>query len=170
MMFKKGRPKMLFRRENTTARGAIRHGGEYRWQRHKKHAIDENLPMREGMHGRMQQGIDYTPLFKFLLRNVGQPWIDVHREAISRLDKEEPIFYLVALQRKNWSSYVRYGESSYYSGLCIDEQGLLQKVNPEFTAEDVPVRCRCCTYTFNGERVPVTEKNWLKPYEKENWE
>ena len=104
------------------------------------------------------------------VNNVGQPWIDVHREAISRLDKEEPIFYLVALQRKNWSSYVRYGESSYYSGLCIDEQGLLQKVNPEFTAEDVPVRFRCCTYTFNGERVPVTEKNWLKPYEKENWE
>ncbi|GAK26771.1 hypothetical protein [Serratia liquefaciens] len=57
MMFNKGRPKMLFRRENTTARGAIRHGGEYRWERHKKQAIDENLPMREGMHGRIQQGI-----------------------------------------------------------------------------------------------------------------
>jgi len=34
------------------------------------------------------------------------------------------------------------------------------------TAEDVPVRCR----SFNGELVPVTEKNWQKPYEKESWE
>ncbi|MGP0846084.1 hypothetical protein ACJ8PL_14780, partial [Serratia sp. CY83965] len=86
------------------------------------------------------------------------------------LDKPAPIFYLVALHRKNWRSYVCCGESSYYSGLCVDERGILQKVNPAFTAEDVPVRCRCCTYTFNGELVPVTEKNWQKLYEKDPWE
>lgn len=114
--------------------------------------------------------MDYTPLFQFLLSKVGHPWNEVHSEAVSRLDKPAPIFYLVALHRKNWRSYVCCGESSYYSGLCVDERGILQKVNPAFTAEDVPVRCRCCTYTFNGELVPVTEKNWQKPYEKESWE
>ncbi len=123
------------------------------------------------MHGRIQHGMDYTALFQFLLSKVGQPWNEVHSEAVNRLDKPAPIFYLVALYRKNWQSYVCCGESSYYySELYVDERGILQKVNPAFTAEDVPVICRCCTYTFNGELVPVTEKNWQKLYEKESWE
>ncbi|EPA6637028.1 TPA: hypothetical protein ACKQES_000447 [Serratia marcescens] len=162
--------KKLYRRESVTSRGPIASGGKYRWERHGKQADDEQLPLRESMHGQIQHGMDYTPLFQFLLSKVGQPWNEVHSEAVSRLDKEAPIFYLVALHRKNWQSYVCCGESSYYSGLCIDDHGILQKVNPAFTAEDVPVRCRCCTYTFNGELVPVTEKNWQKPYEKESWE
>ncbi|WP_336843516.1 hypothetical protein [Serratia nevei] len=151
------RKKKLYRRESVTSRGPIASGGEYRWERHSKQLDDEQLPLRESMHGRIQHGMDYTPLFQFLLSKVGQPWSEVHSEAVS-------------LHRKNWQSYVCCGESSYYSGLCIDEHGILQKVNTAFTAEDVPVRCRCCTYTFNGELVPVTEKNWQKPYEKESWE
>jgi hypothetical protein len=108
--------------------------------------------------------------FNFCSVKWANPGVKCTAKRLVGWDKEAPIFYLVALHRKNWQSYVCCGESSYYSGLCIDEHGILQKVNPAFTAEDVPVRCRCCTYTFNGELVPVTEKNWQKPYEKESWE
>ncbi|MDX7538742.1 hypothetical protein [Serratia marcescens] len=103
--------KKLYRRESVTSKGAIASGGEYRWGRHGKQADDEQLPLRESMHGRIQHGMDYTPLFQFLLSKVGQPWNEVHSEAVSRLDKP-----------------------------------------------------------FNGELVPVTEKNWQKHYEKESWE
>lgn len=48
-------------------------GGKYRWERHSKQADDEQLPLRESMHGRIQHGMDYTPLFQFLLSKVGQP-------------------------------------------------------------------------------------------------
>ncbi|MGP0846086.1 hypothetical protein, partial [Serratia sp. CY83965] len=122
--------KKLYRRESVTSKGPIASGGEYRWGRHGKQADDEQLPLRESMHGRIQHGMDYTPLFQFLLSKVGHPWNEVHSEAVSRLDKPAPIFYLVALHRKNWRSYVCCGESSYYSGLCVDERGILQKVNP----------------------------------------
>lgn len=98
--------KKLYRRESVTSKGAIASGGEYRWGRHGKQADDEQLPLRESMHGRIQHGMDYTPLFQFLLSKVGQPWNEVHSEAVSRLDKPAPIFYLVALHRKNWRSYV----------------------------------------------------------------
>lgn len=109
--------KKLYRRESVTSKGSIASGGEYRWGRHGKQADDEQLPLRESIHGRIQHGMDYTPLFQFLLSKVGQPWNEVHSEAVSRLDKPAPIFYLVALHRKNWRSYVCCGESSYYSGL-----------------------------------------------------
>lgn len=108
--------KKLYRRESVTSRGPIASGGKYRWERHGKQVDDEQLPLRESMHGQIQHGMDYTPLFQFLLSKVGQPWNEVHSEAVSRLDKEAPIFYLVALHRKNWQSYVCCGESSYYSG------------------------------------------------------
>lgn len=165
-------PKKLYRKVNTTTWGQVQNdqGGEYRWLRHKKNIADDNLPMREGMHGRLERGRDYTPLYKFLLSKVGQRWVEVHKEAVSRLDSARPIFFMVRLHRKEWSSYVRCGESSYYSGLCVDADGLLQKINPEFTAEDIPVRCHCCTHTFNGEVIPVTDKNWQKPYVREDWE
>lgn len=91
--------KKLYRRESVTSRGPIASGGKYRWERHGKQVDDEQLPLRESMHGQIQHGMDYTPLFQFLLSKVGQPWNEVHSEAVSRLDKEAPIFYPVALHR-----------------------------------------------------------------------
>jgi len=54
------------------------------------------LPQRESMHGRQQRGLDYTPLFFFLLSKIGQHWDEVYSEAISRLDRPDPIFWMVA--------------------------------------------------------------------------
>ncbi|WP_244657907.1 hypothetical protein [Pseudomonas fluorescens] len=85
------------------------------------------------MHSHQRHGFDYTPLFRFLLAKVGQPWDKVFSEANARLDRPEPVFWMVALHENDKDEYVRIGESSYYSGLWVDEAGLLQKVNPKLT-------------------------------------
>jgi hypothetical protein len=95
--------KPLWRKENKLAlhyRGNT--GGEFRYSRHTKG------DKKEGMGGKKQRGVDYTPLFKFLLSKVGQNWDSVYSEAISRL-----------------------GESSNYSCLFVDDNGILQLVDPD---------------------------------------
>ena len=154
-MHRTGRPKMLYREVNTTTRHRSNHpGGEYRWERHSHKRIDEHAPLRVSMHGRAQRGRDYAPLFMFLLSKVGQCWDAVYSEAVRRLDKPEPIFWLVAMHEDEKREIVCCDESSYYHGLYVDEAGKLQKVNPAIDASDVTVHCRCCTHTFNG--VPLT--------------
>lgn len=46
--------------------------------------------------------------------------------------------------------YVRTDENSYYSGLWVDEAGLLQKVDPQLTPELMKPFYDCCTHTFNS--------------------
>lgn len=98
----------------------------------------------------VQRGLDYTPLFKFLLSNVGQRWADVYREAVSRLDKDEPIFWMVSRSFDDSSDVVRVGESSYFSGLYIDDDGILRVVAPDVNADTLEPSCKCCTHTMNG--------------------
>lgn len=104
------------------------------------------------MHGKQRRGLDYTPLFMFLLSRVGSDWDSVYREAVERLDRPEPIFWLVALNEADRCAVVRLGESSYYSGLYVDEGGILQRVDPGLKPEDLTPTCTCCTHTFNGVR------------------
>lgn len=144
--------KPLFRRENTTAhRPNVHIGGEYRDQRNTK-SEGRSEAVRSSMHSKERWGRDYTPLFKFLLSRVGSRWSDVYSEAIDRLDSAEPVFWLVALRECEYQDYVRIGESSYYSGLFIDERGLLQMTNPSVTPSSLVPLCKCCTHTFNGVR------------------
>jgi hypothetical protein len=142
----------LFRKVNTRARG-VRHnfGGDYADQRNRKGEKTSDLT-RGSMHGHQLRGLDYTPLFKFLISRVGQPWPEVLREATARLDQAEPIYWLVATNPLERKDYVRIGESSYYSGLYIDEANTLQLVNPAITHETLEPSCACCTHTFNGQR------------------
>lgn len=145
----------LYRKVNTRARGVHHNfGGDYRNDRKSK-AVDEFDRSRETMHGKHRRGLDYTPLFNFLLSRVGQRWDDVFSEAVARLDRKEPIFWLVARSETERKDYVRTGESTYYSGLYVDDDGLLQIVNPELGPEGMTPRCTCCTHTFNGIRFPV---------------
>ena len=104
-----------------------------------------------------QRGLDYTPLFRFLLSKVGEPWDTVHSEAVSRLDKQEPMFWLVSLNKEDAEDIVRIGESSYFSGLYVDESGILQLVDPGIGPDDLEPMCACCTHTLNG--VPFTKKH-----------
>lgn len=145
------REEPLYRKVNTRARG-VRHrfGGDFR---HSRNAKDAG---RDSMHGGTRRGLDYTPLFRFLLSKVGQPWDAVFGEAVSRLDRKEPIFWMVAPDRVSGKAYVRLGESTYFSGLYVDGDGLLQKVAPEIGPHSLEPSCPCCTHTFNGK--PFSKK------------
>ena len=126
------------------------------------------------MHSKKQRGLDYTPLFKFLLSKVGSNWSEVYSEAKARLDKEEPIFWMVALHEEDKADYVRVGTNTYYSGLYVDEDGILRVVNSHIHVENFEKGCYD-TITFNGKLMSrVTNKNiwdsdkdFYKP--PENW-
>ncbi len=142
--------KPLYRKVNTKARG-VRHdfGGDFKHLRRKKRDTIEQA--RGSMHGKRERGLDYTPLFRFLLSKVGSKWNDVFSEARSRLDKTDPIYWLIALNPEDKEDYVRTGESTYFSGMYVDQEGILQLSNPELKAKDLIPFCDCCTHTFNGK-------------------
>jgi len=142
----------LYRKENKVSlsnKYYVCTGGEFRYQRHTKKFLNDDSshrPMHSGKYG-----YDYTPLFKFLLSKVGLQWDDIYSEAKSRLDKADPIFWMVALNDSEKRDIVRIGEATYYSGMYIDNEGLLQKANPD-APTPIP-SCSCCTYSFNGEVI-----------------
>ncbi len=140
----------LYRKVNTRALN-VRHrfGGDYRHERNTKSALNDDR-LQKSMHGKVQRGLDYTPLFRFLLSKVGSSWDEVYGEAVSRLDKPDPIFWMVALEADQRKDYVCIGESSLYSGLYVDENGQLQIVNPNIGSSSLAPGCACCTHTFNG--------------------
>ncbi|QLY28907.1 hypothetical protein [Nocardia huaxiensis] len=141
----------LYRRENTTARGSRPRGGEYRHRRNSKRVATSDVA-QEGMGRTAGRGRDYTPLFRFLLSRIGSDWDATVTEARARLDRTDPIFWLVAVRESDRRDYVRVGESTYYSGLYVDSEGTLQVVNPDIDASTLDPRCACCTHTFNGAR------------------
>lgn len=153
--------KPLYRKVNTRTHG-VRHGdgGEARHERNTK-AARRSEAKRGSMHKKHRHGLDYTPLYRFLISKVGQDWDEVRQEAVSRLDSDEPIYRLVASSREEGDACVRTGESSYFSGLYIDDDNRLALVDPELTAETMEPFCACCTHTLNGERL-------TRPYSEES--
>lgn len=150
--------KKLYRRDNKKAlryRGGDK-GGDFCYSRNTK-KMQEFEGDRLGMGGKVERGVDYTPLYKFLLSKVGKPWNDVYSEALSRLDKKDPIFHMVHFDpepndnKRSYYGIVRLGDNSYYSMLTVNDEGILVKVNPEITKDDIVPFCHCCTHTFNGE-------------------
>lgn len=146
------RKEPLYRRVNTKARG-VHHdrGGDYRWSRGKDDRI-----ARGAMSQGKQRGLDYTPLFRFLLSRVGRDWDEVYGEAVARLDKPDPIFWMVARDEREQKPYFVTSESTYWSGLFVDDGNRLALVAPELRVEAMRPTCPCCTHTFNG--VPFTRK------------
>jgi hypothetical protein len=140
----------LYRKVNTQTH-RVHHdtGGNFRTGRK---ALGESDASRSPMHGKSRRGLDYTPLFRFLLSKVGSEWDSVYSEAVARLDRPDPIFWLVARHEHERQEKVRVGESSYYSGLYIDDAGILRLVNPDLRARDLVPYCTCCTHTLNGVR------------------
>jgi hypothetical protein len=140
----------LFRKVNTTARWVHhRFGGDFSNERNSK-SSQRSEATRQGMSGKKKRGLDYTPLFKFLLSKVGGQWNEVHSEAVSRLDKQDPIFWMVALRPEEEKDYIRIGEASFFSGLRVDSAGALRFVNASIAAPSLAPQCKCCTHTFNG--------------------
>ena len=140
------RKKPLYRSVNTRTHG-VRHGGgeDYRSSRRREGRVHAGA-----MGGRQRHGLDYTPLFKFLLLRVGDDWDIVHAEAIARLDRAEPIFWMVARSQAEGEPFVCMGGSAYYSGLFVDDDNRLQRVDPALSVEQMEPDCACCTHTFNG--------------------
>lgn len=150
------RQEPLYRKVNTRARGVFHGGGgDYKHTRNTKRE-KTNPSSRGAMRGKQQHGLDYTPLFRFLLSKVGQDWSRVHSQAVARLDKEEPIFWMVARTEDDKRPVVRIGENAYFHGLYVDEENKLALVDPTACNEDLEPDCPCCTHTFNG--VPLVRK------------
>ncbi|GLS86582.1 hypothetical protein GCM10010873_15560 [Cypionkella aquatica] len=146
-----GQKEPLYRRVNTRTHGVHHGGGEARWARNTKAAAsDESL--RGSMHAGQKHGLDYTPLYRFLISKLGQDWDAVRAEAVARLDRAEPIYHLVARSEAEERDVVRLGESSYWSGLRISDANVLEKVAPDLGLDDMVPSCACCTHTFNGAR------------------
>lgn len=139
----------LYRKVNTKARHVHHNfGGDFKNTRHTK---SETLEQTKGkMSSKKERGLDYTPLFRFLLSKIGSNWDDIYSEVKPRLDKKEPIFWMVALNENDKKDYIVTDESTYYSGMYVDDENILQLSNPELKAEDLTHYCTCCTHTFNG--------------------
>lgn len=140
----------LYRKVNTRTRGVFHNTGpDYRNTRNTK-----SEKLNEASRGKMRQGaqrgLDYTPLFRFLLSRVGQPFDAVYSEAKARLDRDEPIFWLVARNASEEKRFVCVSENAHYNGLKIDSAGLLQCVDPSVENHELWPSCPCCTHTFNG--------------------
>ena len=157
----------LYRKVNTTAHG-VHHwkGGDYSDGRISR--INKEVEAsREPMNSLKRRGLDYTPLFRFLLSKRGQKWDVIHKEAVSRLDKPDPIFWLVAIRETERQRYVIQSESSFFSGMYVDDAGLLQVVDPTLGPSSLVPSCKCCTHTFNGVRFTRPFAGLGKPLEPE---
>lgn len=144
--------KPLYRKVNSrTHHHRHGYGGEARWDRNSKaSAADER--MHGSMHPGLRHGLDYTPLYRFLLSRVGQDWAQTHSEAVSRLNDAAPIWRMVALERDDAPAFFRTGESSFFSCLYVDKDNILRRVDPDLDENSLAPFCTCCTHTLNGKR------------------
>ena len=146
------RKKPLYRKVNTRTHG-VRHGSGSKARKERNTKRTKKDQSQNGsMHSKQRHGYDYTPLFKFLLTKVGCDWDIVFSEASARLDNKEPIFWMVALHECDKKSYIRVNESTYFSGLFVNDDNRLELVDSNLTVDDMKPTCACCTHTFNGER------------------
>lgn len=146
--------KPLYRKVNTCTRG-VHHqeGSDAKYDRNTKKGMSKSMKKCD------KRGLDYTPLYKFLLSKVGQDWDAIHSEAISRLDKEEPIYYMVARNEDEKCNI--WGDTSKYSKLYVDDNNILQKVY-NVKNEMLYPGCSCCTHTFNGIKLINTHDDFIK--------
>ena len=131
----------------------------YHVDNHSNKDANKDRGRKNGVSKKMsskKHGLDYTPLFRFLLSKVGKEWGAVYSEAISRIDSKEPITWIMDSER----DYFMVG-NSYFNTLLVDDNGLIQKVNPDLKNEDFEPLCNCCTHTFNGKTL--NNKNKHKP-------
>ncbi|MES2432790.1 MAG: hypothetical protein V4586_03070 [Pseudomonadota bacterium] len=146
-----GQKEPLYRKVNTRTHHVDHgmNGGEARWARNTK-ATKANESMRGSMHPGHRHGLDYTPLYRFLLSRLGRDWDEVCSEALPRIADRDALYHMVARNPDEERDFVRLGENSYWSGLRVNAANLLEKVAPNLTAEAIEPGCTCCTHTFNG--------------------
>ena len=107
---------------------------EYRWSRNTTQEKKSEF-CRGSTHFDHRHCLDYTPLFKLLLSRVGDDWAEIYGEAVARLDRSEPVFWLVASRDAEKQPFVRIGGNSFFSGLYVDENTRLSLVDPDLRVE-----------------------------------
>jgi hypothetical protein len=124
-------------------------GSDFRHSRNTKKFKNfegDRMPMKKGKYG-----YDYTPLVRFLLSKAGKDWDVVFSEVKERLDKTEPIFWLVKFSNDiDIQPIVYVGEGKYYHTLIVDDN-ILTVYNKTATLEDG--LCSCHTHTLDGKVI-----------------
>ncbi len=154
--------KPLYRKQNTRVLNPgywiWSNGGDYKWERHSHKNDFETTKL--SMKKDRGASYDYTPLYWYLRKHVGENWNDIYSSILPRLpntkDGREAWTYFVNQPYEKKKPVVCYGPRAYYSALYIDENNLLQIVDPALGVEhfnatygrDFPE-----TYTFNGKRI-----------------
>jgi hypothetical protein len=163
-----GQKQPLYRKVNTRTQ-LVDHGfrgGEARWERHTKAGLNDER-MRGSMHPGHRHGLDYTPLYRFLLSKLGQDWDEICAEARPRLQDPEALYHMVARRPDDESDFVRLGENSYWSGLRVTAENLLEKVAPDLTAEAIAPGCSWCTHSFNGVVIAFSAEQLAQAWRPE---
>ena len=159
--------KPLYRKRNTKVLNSgywiWSSGGDYKYERHfyKNDFETTKLSMKKNRGA----DYDYTPLYWYLRKHVGENWNDIYSNILPRLPntkegREAWTYFVNQPYEKNKLAIVSYGPRAYYSALYIDENNLLQIVDPTIGVEhfnatygrDFPE-----TYTFNGKRIMKNE-------------
>lgn len=176
MEFRKTRKhekKPLWRKINRTVYGTYRLNTAEKYSRNKK----EDVVKKTKMNASTKYGdLDFTPLYKFLLKNIGNSWDTVKSEALSRLPKDivqyEDPFNGVVLDYSEYlgltefaynNSFFSGGHTSMFSQLYVNEEGLLALVNPELSGESIAKIYSLYpdkTYTFNGKKIIISDKHY----------
>lgn len=184
--------KPLYRKVSKTTHNGFPHAdydsnARSRNYRHTKKGMKRGMTTQKDPRG---YGLyDYTPLFKFLLKQEGHDWDEVWKECTARLNNIEPVSYMVINIKKNglvnpnvniefsdkpdldWKGRdltnvaiksFRYGEGSYYSTMYVDENNKLQFVDKNYVSGPDYEQERRWGETFNG-RLYETYK---RPEEK----
>ena len=182
----------LYRKVSKTTHNGFEHA-DYGYNERSSHARHTKKGMKRGMatqHVRGNRKLhDYTPLFKFLLKQEGRDWDEVWQECVARLDSTEPVLCMVINIRNNGlvrddfeidteESFVDfkgrrvqfhksfcYGEGSSYSTMYVDKNNKLQFVDKNYVTGPNYECERRWGETFNG-RLYETYKRPQKKVEK----
>lgn len=117
-----------------------------KWDRNTKKGI------RKSLASKRWDDFDYTPLYNYLLTQIGEDFNVIHSYVQKRVNNINRIYDIIKPSTYKLS-YVRVSENAYYSALYIDEYNTLKKINPNFNIEHMYPFCSCCTHTFNNKIV-----------------
>jgi hypothetical protein len=190
--------KPLYRKVSKTTHNGFPHADydsnpRSRNSRHTKKGMKRGMNTQQDSRG---HGLyDYTPLFKFLLKQEGRDWSEVWKECVARLNWTEPITYMVINIRKNGlvnenieidtsvsgvgmygkcfynNKSFGYGEGSEYSTMYVDENNKLRFVDKNYKSGPCYECERRWGETFNGElyetyKRPANKVKKMKTYIK----
>ena len=142
----------------------------YRYNRHSKDMDKANKKSHKNNTNCSYSRIyDYSPLYKFLLKNVGNNWSEIFRVCQSKLNDMEPITKMVInvntrglvidnVDIKNINQYTPYfksGPNTCFSTLYVDENNIIQYVDKLFEIKKSHYFNE--TLTFNGHIKPLSE-------------